>query len=226
MTPGITFNIYVMSYQRPHKIMTKNCLEYCTYVVREEEADAYRNAGIDDMLVIPKDATLECGGKVHSFMSTLYWIIENTPEDVIFVADDDIKEKERVEMLTVRALSYLGELCVIEARNRPQEISWYDRSGNLRSSIGYAIIHNGKILEYSDFTQVQQGNEGVRKGKALIEELSKKFANGYALVVVAGMNYAEFVEAMENKNVLASAELFARKELPGMMSKLKKQLAS
>ena len=67
---------------------------------------------------------------------------------------------------------------------------------------------------------------GVRKGKALIEELSKKFANGYALVVVAGMNYAEFVEAMENKNVLASAELFARKELPGMMSKLKKQLAS
>ena len=62
--------------------------------------------------------------------------------------------------------------------------------------------------------------------KALIEELSKKFANGYALVVVAGMNYAEFVEAMENKNVLASAELFARKELPGMMSKLKKQLAS
>lgn len=91
MTPGITFNIYVMSYQRPHKIMTKNCLEYCTYVVREEEADTYRNAGIDDMLVIPKDATLECGGKVHSFMSTLYWIIENTPEDVIFVADDDIK---------------------------------------------------------------------------------------------------------------------------------------
>ena len=132
------------------------------------------------------------------------------------------KEKERVEVLTVRALSYLGELCVIEARNRPQEISWYDRSGNLRSSIGYAIIHNGKILEYSDFTQVRQGNEGVRKGKALIEELSKKFA----LVVVAGMNYAEFVEAMENKNVLASAELFARKELPGMMSKLKKQLAS
>lgn len=62
-----------------------------------------------------------------------------------------------------------------------------------------------KILEYSDFTQVRQGNEGVRKGKALIEELSKKFANGYALVVVAGMNYAEFVEAMENKNVLASA---------------------
>ncbi len=125
------------------------------------------------------------------------------------------KEKERVEMLTVRALSYLGELCVIEARNRPQEISWYDRSGNLRSSIGYAIIHNGKILEYSDFTQVRQGNEGVRKGKALIEELSKKFANGYALVVVAGMNYAEFVEAMENKECTCIRRTVCKKGTTG-----------
>jgi hypothetical protein len=122
------------------------------------------------------------------------------------------KEKERVEVLTVRALSYLGELCVIEARNRPQEISWYDRSGNLRSSIGYAIIHNGKILEYSDFTQVRQGNEGVRKGKALIEELSKKFANGYALVVVAGMNYAVHVES-KGRDVLTSAEKQAEKAI-------------
>lgn len=64
------------------------------------------------------------------------------------------------------------------------------------------------------------------KARHLLRNCLKKFANGYALVVVAGMNYAEFVEAMENKNVLASAELFARKELPGMMSKLKKQLAS
>jgi hypothetical protein len=39
------------------------------------------------------------------------------------------------------------------------------------------------------------------------------------------MNYAELVEAMESKNVLASAELFARKKLPEMMSKLKSQLA-
>ena len=82
----------------------------------------------------------------------------------------------------------------------------------MRSSIGYAIIHNGKILEYSDFTQVRQGNEGVRKGKALIEELSKKFANGYALVVVAGMNYAVHVES-KGRDVLTSAEKQAEKAI-------------
>lgn len=79
------FNIYVMSYRRPHAIISKKLFEYCTYVVRAEEADAYRAAGIDDMLVIPD-------GAVFSFMSTLYWIIENTPEDVIFIADDDIEK--------------------------------------------------------------------------------------------------------------------------------------
>lgn len=79
-----TFNIYCMSFRRPNKIMTKNLLEYCTYVVREEEAEAYKASGIDDMLVIPD-------GAVFNFMSTLYWIIANTPEDVIFVADDDIE---------------------------------------------------------------------------------------------------------------------------------------
>lgn len=84
MSRNTSFNIYCMSYRRPNKILTKHQFEYCTYVVRQEEA-AYRAAGVDDLLVIPD-------GAVHSFMSTLYWIIHNTPEDVIFIADDDIEK--------------------------------------------------------------------------------------------------------------------------------------
>ncbi|WP_304965614.1 hypothetical protein [uncultured Oscillibacter sp.] len=80
-----TFNIYCMSYKRSNAIMTKHLFEYCTYVVREEEAELYRAAGVDDILAIPK-------GEVWNFMSTLYWIINNTPEDVIFIADDDIEK--------------------------------------------------------------------------------------------------------------------------------------
>lgn len=135
-------------------------------------------------------------------------------------------EAERANMLTIRALSYLGELCVIEAKDRPQESSWFDHSGNLRSSIGYVIVHNGKIIKYSDFNQVKQGTDGIKEGKELAKELAKQYTNGYALVIVAGMNYAELVEAMDNKNVLASAESFARKELPNMMEKLKVQISS
>ena len=84
MNPNILFNIYCMSYKRPDKILTKHLFEYCTYIVREKEADAYRRAGIDDMLVIPE-------GEVRNFISTLYWLIQHAPEGVIFVADDEIK---------------------------------------------------------------------------------------------------------------------------------------
>lgn len=134
-------------------------------------------------------------------------------------------ECERVEMLTLRALSYLGEQCVIEARDRPQEESWIDRTGNLRSSVGYVIAKNGRIIDCSGFTRTLSGNEGVKVGKDLAEEIALRSGSGYVLVVVAGMNYAEHVEAMDNKVVLASAELYARKNLPLMMKKLKTQIA-
>lgn len=134
-------------------------------------------------------------------------------------------KKERAEMLTIRALAYLGEQCVIEARNRSQEESWIDQTGNLRSSIGYVISHNGRIVQISDFQQVKNGSKGKQTGMDLAKELVQQYTNDYVLVVVAGMNYAEYVEAMDNKVVLASAELFAKKELPIMMEKLKTQLA-
>ena len=142
------------------------------------------------------------------------------------IHDAILKEVDRVNRLTLRALSYLGEKCVIEARDRSPEESWIDRTGNLRSSIGYVIASGGEIIKYSDFTVVKNGSEGPETGKTLAEEIARKYRSGYALVVVAGMNYAEYVEAMDNKVVLASAELFARQRLPSMMQKLKSQIAS
>lgn len=136
-----------------------------------------------------------------------------------------MEEARRVEMLTIRALSGLGEQCVNRIRNRAGDKSWYDRSGNLRSSVGYVIAHNGNIIQYSGFNQVKQGSEGVKAGKDLAEELVKRYSNDYVLVVVAGMNYAEKVEAMDNKDVLASTELWAMDQVPKMLEKLKGQIA-
>ena len=103
--------------------------------------------------------------------------------------------------------------------------SWYDQTGNLRSSVGYVIAHNKNIIQYSTFNQVMKGSEGVKTGKDLAEELAKRYSNNYVLIVVAGMNYAEFVEAMDNKDVLASTELWAREQVPLMLEKLKRQIA-
>ena len=136
-----------------------------------------------------------------------------------------MSEIDRVELLTVRALSRLGDECVKVARDRTPEASWIDRTGNLRSSIGYVIANNGKVIHYSDFKQVKQGNEGTKVGKDLATEIVNRTVGDYVLVVVAGMNYAEFVEARDNKDVLATPELFAKKELPKMMEKLERQFA-
>lgn len=141
------------------------------------------------------------------------------------VNDMLMREAERVERLTIRALSKLGEQCVTKIRDRAGDKSWYDQTGNLRSSVGYVIAHNKNIIQYSSFNQVKQGSEGVKTGKDLAEELAKKYSNNYVLIVVAGMNYAEFVEAMDNKDVLASTELWAREQVPLMLEKLKRQIA-
>jgi hypothetical protein len=141
------------------------------------------------------------------------------------VHDMLMRETERVERLTIRALSKLGEQCVTKIRDRAGDKSWYDQTGNLRSSVGYVIAHNKNIIQYSTFNQVKQGSEGVKTGKDLAEELAKRYSNNYVLIVVAGMNYAEFVEAMDNKDVLASTELWAREQVPLMLEKLKRQIA-
>ena len=141
------------------------------------------------------------------------------------VNDMLMREAERVERLTIRALSKLGEQCVTKIRDRAGDKSWYDQTGNLRSSVGYVIAHNKNIIQYSTFNQVKQGSEGVKTGKDLAKELAKRYSNNYVLIVVAGMNYAEFVEAMDNKDVLASTELWAREQVPLMLEKLKRQIA-
>ena len=141
------------------------------------------------------------------------------------VHDMLMRETERVERLTIRALSELGEQCVTKIRDRAGDKSWYNQTGNLRSSVGYVIAHNKNIIQYSTFNQVKQGSEGVKTGKDLAKELAKRYSNNYVLIVVAGMNYAEFVEAMDNKDVLASTELWAREKVPLMLEKLKRQIA-
>lgn len=90
MEQEVALGIYVMSYQRADKIKTWHVLNDCTYVVRASEEQEYRRAGVDKLLVIPEGGTLQCGDEVCSFMTTFWWIIENTPEDVICILDDDI----------------------------------------------------------------------------------------------------------------------------------------
>lgn len=116
-------------------------------------------------------------------------------------------------------LSYLGEQCSVRIRDRSGSESWYDQTGNLRSSIGYAIYSYGRKQVESAFSSVLEGNEGSQKGRQMVEELAGMYSDTYALVVVAAMEYAEYVEAIDSKDVLASTEIYAKREVAKYLQK-------
>lgn len=141
-----------------------------------------------------------------------------------------VKCNEIIKRLTIRALSELGEQCVTKIRDRAGDKSWYDHTGNLRSSVGYIVLYEGKEAQRGGFmpTSAPEGNgsKGKQEGQNYLEETAKTVAESsdFSLVVVAGMNYAGVVEAMDNKDVLASTELWARGKWPEVEWKLKTKI--
>ena len=97
------------------------------------------------------------------------------------------------------------------------------KRGNLRSSIGYVVLQDGKPIEKGGFAPTERGKEkgknGQKEGETFINKVISQYPKGFVLVVVAGMKYATYVEA-RNYNVLTSAELLAEKEVPKLLKAL------
>lgn len=119
----------------------------------------------------------------------------------------NIKMSELKQHLIMRMCA-IGEESVKIAREAG---SYQDRTGNLRSSIGYVVLDDGKPVKYGQQKVYKgkkgSGEKGVQQGKALLEQLQTKYPWGIVLIVCAGMNYAVYVEALYHKDVLTSAEL-------------------
>ncbi|TFD92185.1 hypothetical protein E2605_18955 [Dysgonomonas capnocytophagoides] len=112
---------------------------------------------------------------------------------------------ERAEFVIMDLLQRTGEEFVKIAR---LEGNYIDHTGNLRSSIGYVIVKDGSIVGRNFQLSEQAGTDkqtGKREGEQLAMDLVKTFTKGYVMIGVAGMKYAVFVEAMENKDVLTRA---------------------
>ena len=136
-----------------------------------------------------------------------------TPADIKRMLQEKIaKYEEKI----VRILRFVGEKCINEAREYG---SYQDRTGNLRSSIGYVVLKDGKSIEKGGFQLTKSGGNGQKEGEAFINKVISQYSKGFVLVVVAGMKYASYVEA-RNYNVLTSAELLAEREVPKLLKAL------
>jgi hypothetical protein len=110
---------------------------------------------------------------------------------------------ENVRKKHIERFKYYGEMFV----NLAKETGEYtDRTGNLRSSIGYVIAYNGNIIE-KYFENAIKGTDretGKAGGSHLAKKLLLENRTGLVLICVAGMNYAAAVEGRERDVITKS----------------------
>lgn len=135
------------------------------------------------------------------------------------------KMEVSIDSQVLRQLSYIGEQVCEHARNiTPTRNSggFDDQTGNLRSSIGYAIFKNGERKKKGGFKQVKDtAKDGLKQSKEAVDQYGSAIAstNGWTLVIVAGMNYAKYVEA-KGHNVLRLSKYALEAKIEELKAKL------
>ncbi len=122
----------------------------------------------------------------------------------------------RLQTAIVRNMCYVGERCVNAARSSH---TYRDQTGNLSSSIGYAVSVDGNLVQCSSFPQVLNGKQGTIDGQKYVLDIIANYPQGIVLVIVAGMNYATYVSD-KGYDVLDSAESLAETLIPKFMKQL------
>lgn len=123
------------------------------------------------------------------------------------VAGQVLAFQERVEEATIYMLKYLGEELAAYAKDLH---SYTDRTGNLTNSIGYAVVRRGTIITRGGGAAPGEGDDAALKAATAY---ARTLDGTFSLIVVAGMNYAAYVEA-KGYNVILPAELRAKTEVP------------
>lgn len=137
-------------------------------------------------------------------------------DEIIRQLKEDVKE---VMEEIAGYMSGIGEE-VVKGIINGETSSWNDQTGNLRSSIGYIVTIDGEIRGEGGFQSVGNATDGSFRGRQYAQSLIPQFPQGVALIIVAGMDYAAYVEAMDNKTVLAQGELEAKRLIDQMVHKL------
>jgi hypothetical protein len=138
-----------------------------------------------------------------------------------YVLNELEKGKLKIERGLLGTLQLLGEEFVREAREALDidpglfpKGDYHDRTANLRSSIAYFVLNDGKIVGDNTLGTA----EGEAAARAVLEA-TPGLDVGYVLVGVAGMEYAGYVES-KGYNVISSQANSLFLKLPGYLQKV------
>jgi hypothetical protein len=107
----------------------------------------------------------------------------------------------------------IGEEFVRDARSTN---TFKDQTRNLRGSIGYIILKDGRQI-FGNFHGTTVGKSEAEK---LLHEIKEEYPRGFVLIVVAGMSYAAAVEA-KGFDVITGSGSIAEQSLKRAIAKLK-----
>lgn len=124
------------------------------------------------------------------------------------------KSVERLDEETISAFIRAGQRLVEAARATKQ---YKDKTGNLTASIGYGVYKNGEEKSVGGFG----GGDGEQQGRSYLAELAARYRSyKYLLILVAGMDYALYVER-KGHVVLDGASLQAGSVLNEELNKIR-----
>jgi len=137
-----------------------------------------------------------------------------------------IKRSSYIELALQYSLEYLVEKMINHAK---ASAGYQDQTANLKSSIGGYVLKDGRRIGYRGFVQEPSTigtfeGVGTLTGTAFIDSLVSKYQSGYVILLVAGMEYATYVENFHNLNVLKKSELQMQIELPSIMKDLQDEI--
>ena len=128
-------------------------------------------------------------------------------------AKDLAKFAKEQEKKFIETLQFIGETFVNEARSKR---TYQDQTGNLRSSIGYAVVKNGKVRNFNVQRAATEGK--IEAAEFVTVKVAEQPQKGIYLIVFAGMEYALYVEA-KGYDVLTGSKP-SRREVIGIFKDL------
>jgi hypothetical protein len=111
----------------------------------------------------------------------------------------------------INAFIYAAEDFIVNARGQAQSHvmgQYEDKTGNLRNSIGYFIFHNGEL--------VHEKNE-ITANLSKVQDFIRP--TGFQMILIAGMNYASYVES-KGYNVISYQADVCMIDLAGYLENL------
>lgn len=145
----------------------------------------------------------------------------SAPRSMTKDIEDALRKKLANEL---NAIVYrLYEIGLSAVNTIRQNHAYKDQTGNLTSSVGCAVVVDGEIVQISDFGAIKlTGEPGAQEGRDYVQSLASQFPQGITLIVVAGMNYAAYVER-RGIGGMTGGELFAKQAVEDLLAEFQNE---